>query len=393
MTLSLLLANIQQIENIAELIFSMAGKGVIVALVLIAIIFIYRVLANDRYSIRQINVPPFFQEAGYTGPVIANRIFFRLTEILQRVSATEYAKGYSTDATDSDVSIDVGGMGMPVKGFIELIGSMLGIKRNKRINIDIFKEGNQLVMMVYLVGVDTERFETPMNENIGIPIQELVSRASEIILKHSNDEALQVFFAHIERNGEQAVKLAKYRLEKNRKSTFMRARMISAWARGLALLKKYDEAEEKIKEGIRLNGNEGRLYNVWGLMLQEQGRHEEAKIKLIKAIGLMRSTESKFRRSNVLTAIGVSCSRLGEHQSAISYFKKAIDVDSNANLSYFHWAKDALLIDKNVASFYEMMEKSFARGLRKQLIFQDADLKTILNEPQMKKLLERYTET
>jgi tetratricopeptide (TPR) repeat protein len=390
--LPLLLADIQQIENISELIFSIAGKCILVALVVIAIVFVWRVLASNRYSIRQINVPSAFEEAGHSGPVIANRIYCRLSEILQRVSATEFAKGYSTYSTDNDVSVDVGGMGMPIKGFIELIGSMLGIKRNKRINIDIFKEGERIVMMVYISGVETERYETSLHDNIGVPVAILVTKAAETILRHSNDEALQVFFAHIERDGEQAVKLARYRNEKYRNKTFMEARTVSAWARGLALLKRYEEAEEKIKEGIRLNPKEGRLYNVWGLMLQELGRHEEAKTTLLKAISLMKSNESRFRRSNVLTAIGVSFSKLGEHQSALTYYKKAIETDSNANLSYFYWAKSSLLVNNDMPSFFDMLEKSLTRGLRPQLIFQDTDLKSILSDGQMKKLLEKYSE-
>jgi Tfp pilus assembly protein PilF len=391
--LPFILADIQQIENISELIFSIAGKCIAVVLAVIAIAFVWRVLASKHYSIRQINIPASFEEAGHSGNVIANRIYHRISEILLRVSATEFAKGYSTYSTDNDVSVDVGGMGMPIKGFIELIGGVLGIRRNKRINIDIFKEGERMVMMVYIAGAETERFETALHENIGVPIAILIAKAAETILKHSNDEALQVFFAHVERNGEQAVRLAKYRYEKYRNNTFMEARMVSAWARGLALLKKYDEAEAKIKEGIRLNPNEGRLYNVWGLMLQEQSRHEEAKAKLMKAISLMKSSESKFRRSNVLTSIGVSFSKLGEHQSALTYYKKAIDTDSNANLSYFYWAKSALLVKNDTSAFYELLEKSLARGLRTQLIFQDVDLRPVLNDSQMKALLEKYTET
>jgi tetratricopeptide (TPR) repeat protein len=387
------LSDLQQIGNFAELGFAIAGKLIVVALVIIAIVFVIRVLTNNNYSIRQINVPASFDEAGHSGPVIANRIYNRLTEIIQRVSATEYAKGYSTSFTDLDVSVDVGGMGMPIKAFIELIGSTVGINKKKRISADIFIEGTHLVMLVYITGEDAERFETPMNENLGVPIRELIARASELILKHSNDEALQVFFAHIERNGEQAVKLAKLRLEKYRGKKFMEARMVSAWARGLALLKKYEQAEEKVKEGIQLNPNEGRLYNVWGLMLQEQDRHEEAKTKLMQAINLMKTKESKFRRSNVLTAIGVSFSKLGKHESAVEYYQKAIDVDSNANLSYFHWSKEILLVKKDTSQFFEMVEKSLSRGLRQQLIMQDVDLKFILDDLQMKRLMERYSES
>jgi len=280
---------------------------------------------------------------------------------------------------------------MPIKGFIELIGNTLGINRNKKIDADLFIEGTHVVMSLRIAGENCERFEEPINENLGVPLKELVLQASEAILKYSNDEALQTYFGHLTRNGEKAAKLAKYRLEKNKGNKYMEARMISAWARGLCLQGKYQEAEEKLREGIALNENEKRLYNVWGMMLQEQGNHEEAKTKLTKAISLMPSKESKFRRSNVLTAIGISLSKLGQSDAAMNYFNQAIKVDENAHVSYFNLAKE-YLFKKETASFFEILEKSFSKGLTPSHLKQDKDMLPLLNEPQLKRLLEKYTE-
>jgi tetratricopeptide (TPR) repeat protein len=385
-----ILSEIQQFGAVAQSLFSIITNIFVIGLVIIAIAFIVRVLSNNSYSIRQINVPTSFELAGHSGPVIANRIHIRLNEIIQRVSATQYAKGYTLSAMESDVSVDVAGMGLPLKGFIALIGGALGIKRNKRIDADIFVEGSLLIMLLRITGQSTERFETPLNDNLGIPIRDLILKASETILQYSNDESLQAFFGHIERDGEKAIKLAKHRLEKA-KSNYTRARLLSAWARGLSLLKKFEEAEEKIKDGITLNPNEGRLYNVWGLMLQEQGNHEEAKTKLMKASSLMRSKETKFRRSNVLTGIGMSFSKLNQSTSAIDYYSQAIKMDDNAHASYFHLSKEHLLT-KDYPRFFELLEKSLIRGLKPQLVLQDPDLKVILDDPQMKKLLVKYAE-
>jgi hypothetical protein len=116
----LLPTDIQKIENISELVFSIAGRCIVVMLVIIAILFVWRVLASNQYSIRQINVPKSFEEAGHSGHVLANRIYQRLSEILRRVSSTEFAKGYSTYSTDNDVSVDVGGMECPSKDLLNL---------------------------------------------------------------------------------------------------------------------------------------------------------------------------------------------------------------------------------------------------------------------------------
>ncbi len=303
----------------------------------------------------------------------------------------EYAKGYTTSASDSDVSVEVAGMGMPVKGFIELIGNTLGIGHNKKIDADIFVEGNHLVALLRVTGENTERFEADLHENISLPLRDLVREIAEAILKYSDDEALQVYFGHLERNGEKAARLARYRLEKYKGNKFMEARMVSAWARGLCLLKRTDEAVEKLKEGIALNSNEGRLYNVWGMMLQEQGKHDEAKAKLTKAYSLMKSSETKFRRSNVLTAIGVSTSKLGQSEEAIKYYHQAMAIDENAHLSYYNLAKE-YLFKNNMPAFWETLEKSFLKGLTTLHVRQDKDLQSIINDPLLMRMIEKYKE-
>jgi hypothetical protein len=384
-------ADIQQAVNAIHSVYAIVADVFVMTLVVIAIIFVVRILRDSSYTIRQINVPPPFDEAGHSGSVIAKRIHAKLSEIIQQVSATEYARGYTTTAGDSDVSVDVAGMGMPIKGFIELIGITLGIKRNKKIDADIFIEGSHVVMLLRVTGENPERFDVPAHENIGIPVKELILRASESILKYSNDEALQTYFGHLVRNGEKAAKLAKYRLDKYKGNRHMEARMVSAWARGLCMMKKYDEAVEKIKEGILLNNKEGRLYNVWGMTLQEQGKHEEAKAKFMMAVNLMRSKESKFRRSNVLTAIGVCSAKLGQSDAAMDYYTQAIAVDENAHLSYYHLAKE-YLVKKNMLLFFEILEKSLSKGLTAQHVTQDPDLQGMLTDPQLKRLLEKYAE-
>jgi len=384
-------ADILETSNTVHSIFSIVADVFIITAVIVAIVFVVRVLLDRSYTIRQINVPSSFEVAGHTGQVIARRIQSKLNEIIQRVSATEYAKGYTTSAADSDVSVDVAGMGMPIKGFIELIGSTFGIKRNKKIDADIFIDGDHVVMMLHITGQASERFEVLTNENFGIPIRELVREASESILKYSDDEALQVYFGHLERNGEKAAKLARYRLERYKGNKFQETRMVSALARGLCLMKKYDEAEEKLRQGIAINANEGRLYNVWGMMLQEQGKHEQATAKLSKAFTLMSSKETKFRRSNVLTAIGVSLSKMGQSDPAINYYKQAIEVDENAHLSYYNLAKEHLL-KNNHEKFYEVLEVSFTKGLAPSHVRQDKDLQSLLDEPRLKRLMEKFAE-
>jgi tetratricopeptide (TPR) repeat protein len=385
-------SGIEHFQDLLKSLFSILGKVLAFAATAIVITLIVRVLTDRSYCIHRINVPDVLSSAGHTGPVLAGRIFFRLSEIIQRVSALDYARGYSNAAVETDVAVDVAGMGLPVKQVIEMVGHAFGIGGRKKIDVDIFIEGPTLVALLKVPGQNPERFETPMDANLGVPLKELISKISEAILKYSNDEALQTFYGHVERNGEKAMKLARYRLEKYKGNKFMEARMVSAWARGLSLMKKYESAEEKIRQGIAINKEEGRLYSVWGLMLQEQGKHEEATQKLLMAFHLMKTRESKFRRSNVLTAIGLSYSKLEQTDSAVEYYKKAMSTDSNAHGSYFNLAKEYLRTGKDTALFFELLEKSLDRGLKPAAVLQDPELQSFLDNHQLGKLLEPYKE-
>src|SRR5688572_30450803 len=84
---SVSLDRLRAFELHSELIFSILTKLFILVLVVTAIVFIVRVLMDSSYSIRNINVPQSFDQCGFTGPVIANRIYFRLQQIIERVNA------------------------------------------------------------------------------------------------------------------------------------------------------------------------------------------------------------------------------------------------------------------------------------------------------------------
>src|SRR5687768_9596084 len=74
-------------------VVSILSRLLIVSLAVVAIGFVVRILRDKSYSIRQVNVPASFLTMGHSGPVIANRIFFRIQRIIERVNATEHAKG------------------------------------------------------------------------------------------------------------------------------------------------------------------------------------------------------------------------------------------------------------------------------------------------------------
>jgi Tfp pilus assembly protein PilF len=378
-----------EFEQTAETVFSILTKLFIIGLVVIAIVFIVRVLLDNSYSIRQINVPESFAATGHSGPVVANRIYLRLQQIIARVSATEHAKGYSTSAAETDVSVDLAGMGMPIKGFIELVGGAFGLHRAKKIDADFFIDRNMLVMLLRITGQSTERVEQPITDGIEEPLRTLIHDAAEIILKYSNDEVLQTYFGIIEQIGDKQIRLAKFRLEKYKDDPKVEVKVIAALAWGLCLLKRYEEAERVIWDGISRHKKAGRIYVIWGSLLLQIGKFEEALEKLQTALQQIDPKETKTRKSNIYSSMGNCYLKLGNPDMAMMYMEQAIGVDKNLSRPYFN--KALIYLGQNkLTEFYETLELSLERGFQVDNIFKDPRCAQMKEESQMIKLVERY---
>lgn len=384
------LSHLQKFEQNAELIFSILTKVFIIVLVCIAIIYIVRVLFNKHYSIQRIHVPTSFEEAGHSGPVIANRIHYRILQIIQRVSATEKIKGYSTADAEKEVSVDVVGMGLPIKAFVELLGGALGIQPSKKVDIDFFSERSNLVMIIKIGHHAAERFEVPITDSPDASVKSLIFEAAETILKYSNDEILQTYFGLVEQIGEKQIKLARYRLELYRNNPKIEINVIAALAWGMCMLKRYDEAEEIIKQGIAKHKIAGRIYVIWGSLLSQQRKFEDALQKLNTALEQVTKNESITRIANIHSSIGNCYSQLNQTDVALKYLHQAIKIDPNSSRAYYNLAM--IYFENNrTDQFVEYLEKALEKGFQTQNILKDTRYKKMIEEARVVKLMEKFS--
>lgn len=383
-------SGILDIEAYSASIFSILTRVLIMSLVAVTIVFVVRVLRDKSYSIRRVNVPDSFLTMGYSSPVIANRIFFRIQRIIERVNATEHAKGYSTSATDTDVSVDLAGMGMPIKAFVQLIGEAFGLQRAKKIDADFFIERNMLVMFLSITGRSTERVEAAILESdIETPLRTLIVEAAEIILKYSNDEVLQTYFGLVEQIAEKQIRLAKYRYELYKDDPRNEVKVLAAWAWGLCMLKRYDEAKQIITEGIARHNMAGRLYVIWGSALAQNGQFEEALEKFNKALEQCDRKETKTRISNIYSSMGDCYIKLKQLDVAMQHVIKAAQVEPNASRPYFYLAVIYLQKD-DMEHFFETLEKALEKGFQPDNVTKDPYCAPLREDSRLLRLLQKY---
>jgi tetratricopeptide (TPR) repeat protein len=377
-------------EEHLTLVVSILSRLLIILIAVVAIGFVVRTLRDKSYSIRQVNVPGSFLKMGHSGPVIANRIFFRIQRIIERVNATEHAKRYSTSATETDVSVDLVGMGMPIKAFVQMIGDAFGIQRAKKIDVDFFVERNMLVMLLRITARSTERIEAAIVENdVETPLRTLIGEAAEIILKYSNDEVLQTYFGIVEQIGDKQIRLAKYRYELYRNDPRKEVNVLAAWAWGLCMLKRYDEAEQIIKEGIARHKMAGRLYVIWGSLLTQTGRFEQALEKFNKALEQCDPKETKTRISNIYSSMGNCYLKLKQLDVAMKHVVKATQVEPNASRSYYNLAVIHLLKNE-MEHFFETLEKALEKGFQPDNVIKDPYCTALKEDRRLVTLLEKY---
>jgi len=382
--------NILRLEKRVTATFSIMAKVFVIALISVAIIFIARELSSNGYVITQINVPASFEEAGYTGPVVAKRISNQLNEIIRITRTAEIAQEYASAADEVDVSIDMVGLGVPVRSFIELIGNAIGINRKKKISADITIEGTHVVLVLNITGEAPERVEVPLDNNVGVPLKALVAEASEGILKYTNDRVLAMYYSNYLGDGEKIIKQAKYRLEKYKGNAEQEAKAYAIWARGLIRQKKLDAAEQKIKQGLAIKPIFG-LYGEWARIFQVKGDFANAIAMDKKSYALLPPDAPSFTRAINLGNIGLNFSYSGQSDSALYYYRKSLEWDEKFNGTYYNLSYEYLITGDTTRCLDEV-EKALVYGLNPKAIPEDPDMAGLLTHPRMKELMLKYGE-
>ncbi len=382
--------NLLHVEKRVTATFSIMAKLFIIGLISVAVIFIARELTNDSYVIQQVNVPESFSQAGYTGPVVAQLISLKLNDIIRITRSSEIAEEYKSGADLADVQVDMVGMGVPVRGVIELIGNAIGMNRKKKINALITIDGQQAVLIINVSGAQPERFEVPMDVNLGAPIKLLVAEASEAIFKNTNDEVLSLYYAKLH-DAQKIIKLARYQLEKYKGDSKMEAKALSAWALGLFYDGKSDLALAKVNEALTLSEMESDIFSTRAFIQDDMDDLAGAMASDKKAYALLDLQAPKSSRARILNNIGYDYTRVKQYDSAAAYYERAMEWDPGSNFAYYN-VSILQLLKNDTTRFFETMETALARGYSAGLIPTDPDLKAMLNHPRMKKLLEKYSE-
>lgn len=382
-----------KLEKRVSAIFSILSKLFVIGAILIASVFVFRELSDDSYHIDQVNVPASFEEAGLSGPVVANMIQERLREMIDVLRKHDEAGEYINASDRVDVEVDMVGLGVPIRGVVTLIGEALGVGSRNKIHADIFTSNKKSTVILRVSGQSAEWYESEGEDaDLKFHVRQLVDEAAKGILKATDPKLLELYYANIKHDGPNTIKMAKYLLEKFGDDPIMAGHAYDSWAWGLLYENRLDEAQAKVEEGLKRYPNEHRFYNTWGNVLAEMGRNKEAIEKFKFFFKVATPAElTVYRLSTMYINTGIAFAYLDELDSAMYYMQKALALDKDDWIIYYDIAGVSLM-KQDTAAFYEYFEKSLEKGADVEMVRGDTDLGEMLDKSRVKELLAKYSD-
>lgn len=379
---------VERVDKKVAAIFSIVGKVFIAGVIMLVIVFIVRQLSNTGYAIQHVNMPVSFQEAGYTGPVIADRIISNLKAIIDRVKVNSVE--FIDPALQADVSVDLVGVGVPVRAAIGMVGEAIGLERNKTIATDFTIDGDTLIVRISFTGETPEQFKFQMKDGKEAVLRKAIDQVSFSILKYAAPDILGLYYSTHGNDPMPIIDLAKFTLQRHTGDPYYEARAYAYWAGALVNQGKLEAAGQMIAEGLRKFPGTSSLYNVKAALSIAKSDPMDSVLAADKKC-LMFGTTLRSK-ATACSNIGYDFTMLRQSDSAIFYYKEAIGYDPEFATAYYNIGINYLLLKADTAQFLEYFEEALTKHVPRKTIMSDRDIQGMLSHARVKALLERYAE-
>jgi len=297
----------------------------LISLTLIFIFIAYRELTKDVVLIEPFEVPEELGKKGYTGRAIANRLIDQIDLIKTTAKTSLERKQFIAEWSRTQLDVQVPGAAISLRSFLEYIKEFWG-NPPSRIGGEIFVQSDSLSIVVRGVGNLTKTISGRL-ENL----DEMLRQAGLHIYKYTQPYTLALYFYN--KNDEKAsiIEVVEYIISHEPPDDDVGA--YNLWGIVLHDQLKYEEAIAKYKKAIELDPKGIPVYGNWGNVLADQRDYEGAIAKYKKLIDLdPKNAIAYFNWGTVLQ-------EQKDYDGAIAKFEKAIEFDPRDATAYFNWGK------------------------------------------------------
>ncbi len=270
-----------------------------ISVLLLVILLFYEEFTKREYVIRPFEVPEVLAEKGFTGCVIVNQIIDKIYEIKREAITSKELEQFGTEESEALPEIVVPGVGISLKPILRYFKAKFSPYKPISITGELLMENNLIYLTTRIKGKPPNTFDP-------VEIDNLMMEKDSNNIKNFEYLMLQTAI-HIYKYTQPYI-LASYYYSLN----------------------KNDNTMEILKEIIRdkNNANKAWAYNLWGVMLNDQKKYDEA----IKMYNFALLEDSKFVHAYL--NLGNVCCDKGDNRAAKEYYKKAIDLDPENSNAY-----------------------------------------------------------
>ncbi len=305
--------------------------GALAILVALLLFYIYREVTRDVLIIDPFTVPKHFEEAGLTSEVMANRIGDKLHQT-ETATQTRMKKDnlISFREEGSVPDVEIPGTKLGLKAIVDITRALFGIYP-KHISGDIVlpvdapaKVGSPPVQQqarvpVYLTQGRSRSAGVPLD----VPADDLellVQTTAEAALGQVNPYML-AGYRYRRQEYEKAIEIAERIIQDPFQDIFRKSAAFNLLGIVLDDQGKHDEAIAQYQKAIKLDPKNALAYNNWGSVLDEQKKYDEAIVQYQKAIELNPKLASAYLNW------GNALSEQKKYDEAIAQYQKAVELD------------------------------------------------------------------
>ena len=299
-----------QLEDKVATLLSLLLKFIVFLVVAGLFSLIYKEMKQQRFAMEVFHVPKAFEEGGFDGYVVANRILDKVREIKTSVSSEKTDSLQFKSETGPEMNVSLMGFGVSLQSVIYYSRELFG-RENRSIGGELTEMDSTLQLKLRVTGLPPIHFEqTLRSQNRLAALNQLLQKAAEHVLLKTDPYRLGIYLTHEDR---------------------------------------YREALNTIRHLLNNTDQDHEwAYLAWGNLLRAQGKFEDAITKFEKSIEL--NPNFSLPEYN----IGWSYRNLNIPEKAIEHFRKATVLRPESG-KYWNALAWSLLINKeyeaaNIAS-------------------------------------------
>lgn len=374
-------------------IVTMTLKLGTLALVLFLIVFIARIFQKQGYAIEPFSVPESFEQNGYTGMVIANKIQDEVLVIKEIAQSVKKDSVKLIGNNDMEFNLAVMGVGVSISSVAFHIREMFG-RKNQLIRGEITQVDNTYNLTLRMSGYPPRKHEVKiLDGDKKSAISSLLRKAGEIVLGNQDLYRLAVY-CYREKRYEEAIDLVR-QIIRERPQEIHWAYL--AWGSVLEGQNRHEEAMEKFRRAVEVNPNFDLAYTRLSWGLSRLGKQKEATAMMKKSVELNPNQPGRWIN------LGWLYYSQGNIAGADSAFRRATEIDPDDLMLWSNWANSKMqannlegidpIVERLEAlageNAYGYMAKAVVSSVRKDTVQAYQHLETALDfDPQLPYAIE-----